>query len=201
MHVFIHVCARVLTHRYMRVRMPVYVCAGGVHVCASVCTGTCNHRSTCACVRVLASTRQGCACVYPCVCQGCARAHRSARVCLRLYVHVRRSAQGACARVCADPTHVPLPCFSGSGHRVGTHHLPAMCDVSLGRCQAGMEHPPGTWLQGRGGRSRACPRRCGRTRDGESPPCQSLSPSVGWQCPGTSPFPAARAPTRVAIVM
>lgn len=193
---------------------------GGAHAC--VCTGarvracTCQGRA-CVCIHmhmracVCVCTCQGCACVGVCACVPgkCLCAQECARARVRVHMHV-------CAQTpCVSPpqrdrgTERGVP-VSPWGAAVPTG--PGAGDASLGLCQArrgasSLHMDPG-WMQMEKGLAPALRRNQGRWGPRSHPPDPpSLSPSVGPEgaagsrCPGTSPFPATRAPTRVAIVM
>lgn len=139
---------------------------------------------------VLACTRQGCACVCPGMCQGCARAHRSARICLRLCVH--RSAQGACARACTEPTHVPLP-TAGPGTEWGPTVSPqrVTCPSAGARLAWSILPAPGHRAEADG----AGPAPGAAAEPGTAgPPVPAPLPFRGVAVPGHEPLPGRARP-------
>lgn len=170
--------------------------AGGVHVCVQG-----------SCMKVCASVRTGCARV-----SACARDARATCVCTDLCVQglcraacargaCARSAQGGAMRVqgpCVPPpSGAVTPRFSPApGVPAGPWHVPRPV-------QDGWSILGAAWLQEGSGHRRAWPsngRGCGDPPPNPQPCPRHPGPSR-VTVPGASPFPSARAPTHVAIVM
>lgn len=182
------------------------LCAGDVHVCVCVCRGCAR---VCVCRGVTRTCVPLCARdVHVCV-SACARDARAMRVCAQISVGLCRA---ACAQSARGGAHARAGSVRAPSQRCRDSPVSPRHPVSprdRGASLGPRRMAQGGWsiLGPRGSRRAAGTEGPGPGMDGNvgtppnPQPCPRHPGPSRVTVPGASPFPSARAPTHVAIVM